>query len=203
MRTLYIFVEGPRDEDFFRRAIVGPYLSESYAVHIVKYAEKKSPFKNIGGLIKTIRRRKEKGEDLEYIFVVDLDECPCITGRKQDILQKFSSVLGNLEEARRELDRRILVVVKEIESWYLAGLNGDENLPETTEELTKEDFEKLAQDKRCSHIELMNRILDNFSVEIAAKKNRSFCYFCNKYLHIWLQSAKSQAAATGQFSDSA
>ena len=82
---------------------------------------------------------------------------------------------------------KIIVVVKEIESWYLAGLDNKvckqlkiKNFP-NTEKVTKEEFNSLIPKKFTSRIDFMLEILKNFSIEIAKKKNTSFRYFVEKY----------------------
>ncbi|MGB9878320.1 MAG: hypothetical protein ACPLPS_11195, partial [bacterium] len=64
---------------------------------------------------------------------------------------------------------RILIVVKEIESWYLAGLC-DSNRKKlrikhspTTDDLTKEKFNALIPKKFVSRRSFMQALLDTFS----------------------------------------
>jgi hypothetical protein len=79
------------------------------------------------------------------------------------------------------------VVIKEIESWYYAGLSPESvqnltvpNLP-FTDDLTKEDFNRLIPKKYDSRIDFMFEILKSFSIDTARKKNHSFRFFVERY----------------------
>jgi hypothetical protein len=115
----------------------------------------------------------------DYILVVDIDDSPCVTAKKQE-------AQGNLKNLSQD---RVLVVVKEIEGWYLAGLCKDsakklglKEIPESTNTLTKEDFNRLIPKKFDSRIDFVREILKNFSLEIAQNKNSSLRYCIEKYL---------------------
>lgn len=78
-------------------------------------------------------------------------------------------------------------MIKEIESWYLAGLDAQackefniHNVPET-DSITKEQFDALIPEKFISRIDFMLEILKVFSIESAKQKNMSFKYFIMKY----------------------
>ena len=82
---------------------------------------------------------------------------------------------------------RIIVVIKEIESWYCAGLR-DEDLKKfkiysskTTDTITKDQFNKLIPKVFTSRIDFMLETLKWFSIEIAKQKNKSFSYFIEKH----------------------
>jgi len=78
-------------------------------------------------------------------------------------------------------------VVKEIESWYLAGLDDDASsflgLPafSATDTVTKEDFNELIPEKFDSRIDFMMEMLKYFLPGVAVGKNRSFAYFIHKH----------------------
>jgi hypothetical protein len=79
------------------------------------------------------------------------------------------------------------VVIKEIESWYLAGLDdrsskrlGTRYL-NTTDNVTKEQFNDLIPKKFDSRIDFMQEILKCFHTETGKQKNTSFRYFLEKY----------------------
>lgn len=101
----------------------------------------------------------------------------CITARKQTIKNKYG---------RRISVDRIIVVVKEIESWYIAGLdNGackELGLHSFTsaDNITKEKFNDMMPKKFDSRIDFMVEILKRFSVETAVRKNKSFDYFARR-----------------------
>lgn len=79
-------------------------------------------------------------------------------------------------------------MIKEIESWYLAGLDeaalkelGISYPDKDTDTLNKEQFDRLIPVKYVSRIDFMQEILKNFQLETARQKNKSFYYFINKY----------------------
>ncbi len=168
-RKLFIWVEGGSDARFFE-AVLKPLLEKNYnRVEVRTYATlKKSKVVN---LLRGIR-----ASDNDYILVADIDQEPCVTAKKQRILDRFRNIDGG----------RIRVVIKEIESWYLAGLDDAASsilgLPdmETTDAVTKEDFNVLIPEKFDSRIDFMMEILKYFSMKIALKKNQSFAYFTFK-----------------------
>jgi len=87
-----------------------------------------------------------------------------------------------------ELDgASIVVVVKEIESWYLAGIKETLarriHIPNlmSTDDLTKEAFNALIPYEFDSRIDFMFEILKEFSTDTAQQKNRSFRFFVSHY----------------------
>jgi hypothetical protein len=168
-RRLFVLVEGDDDERFFSR-IINPELEERYdSVQLWKYAEETK--KKTNSLLRSIHAMKA-----EYIFLTDINFAPCISARKQKTRAKFQNV---------EICN-IMVVVKEIESWYLAGLDADHSkkmqIPDSehTNDLTKEQFDNLIPDKFMSRVDFMQETLKHFDIEIAKQKNQSFSYFLNK-----------------------
>ncbi|MDI3543049.1 MAG: hypothetical protein PWP57_652 [Candidatus Atribacteria bacterium] len=171
-KRLFIFVEGEDDERFFEK-IVEPELRKIYnSVGIIHYATLKK--KKIENFLKSI-----KAMGAEYIFVTDIDESPCVTAKKQKLL----SIFTNIDK------ERVIVVIKEIESWYLSGLDDTKskrlgihlNVINNTNNITKEQFNQLIPGKFDSRVDFMLEILKNFSIEIAKQKNKSFKYFIEKY----------------------
>ena len=172
--VLYIFVEGNDDERFFEEVIV-PILRRKYVdIKIIKYAQKPKKFEYIRRYIKSIQ---SMGRD--YMYVTDVNSSPCVTAKKEEI----RGSLGGID------DSKILVVVKEIESWYLAGVDADSEkelkigkIPPSTETLTKEDFSRLIPRKfGSSRIDFLREILKKFSIETAKQRNRSLRYCIEKY----------------------
>jgi hypothetical protein len=172
-KQLFIFVEGTNDERFFER-VVKPKLQQSYKVIFIHtYAERKDKYKKINDFLQSIASLKA-----EYIFVTDIDNSPCITAKKEEIRNRIRYIDAN----------RILVVVKEIESWYFAGLDNIRSkklkirrIFENTNNLTKEQFKALIPKSFDSEIDFMIEILNLFSIEIAKNKNDSFKYFLEKF----------------------
>jgi len=173
MIDLYIFVEGDRDEDFFER-IVKPRLVDRYnKIIIIKYAQKRIEY--INSYIRSILSM-----NADYIFIADIDNSPCKTAKKEELRRRFR----NLEQ------NKIIIVVKEIESWYLAGLDekacGELRIRcfDNTDSITKEDFRHIYSNSIHSGRSIIDFYLDiikNYDIDIAKRKNRTFRYFCNKF----------------------
>lgn len=164
-------VEGEDDNRFFER-ILKPKLREKYDwVQTIRYAKMKKG--KINNYLRTF-----KGMKADYICVTDINNSPCVTAKKQKIQKELSKKIEN---------DKVIVVIKEIESWYLAGLSEDasRNLKirtyNNTNNITKEQFKKLIPRQFRPRRNFMMEILQNFSIEIAKRKNRSFKYFIEKY----------------------
>lgn len=168
---LFILIEGDDDERFFQR-IIKPKLEEKYnTVKLWKYAEKRN--EKIDNFLKSIMSMKA-----DYIFIGDINKEPCITSKKQKIQKNKIKNIDN---------DRITVIIKEIESWYLAGLSIINSkklgIPffDTTDSIDKEKFNDLIPKKFDSRIDFMLEILKYFSIEMAKQKNKSFSYFFEKH----------------------
>jgi hypothetical protein len=132
----------------------------------------KTPPKLVRKYLKSINRM---GDD--YIFTRDLDSSPCVTLCKQRITRKYAAE-----------SERIAVVCKEIECWYLGGLDriavqkiGIKRVHANTNELTKEDFDAIIPSKP-SRMEVMQQIIELYDTEIGKLKNTSFQYFVRKWV---------------------
>lgn len=167
---LFILVEGEDDERFFYK-ILKPELEKKYSsVEVRCYAKLKR--EKIDNFLKSI---KAMGSD--YIYVTDINNFPCVTAKKQDIRNKLKNIEND----------KIIVIIKEIESWYLAGLNDmickKFKIPtfDNTNNITKEQFNKLIPENFNSRIDFMLEILKFFSIDVAIQRNKSFKYFIKKY----------------------
>ncbi len=174
-RRLFIFVEGNDDERFIRYVIEPEFMKKYDYVRIIKYAQEKKD--KLCNLIKSI---KSMGAD--YLFFADINDAPCITGKKSKIIKSCKEISPN----------RVLIVIREIEGWYLAGLSDEDCIKlkikcfSNTDNITKEEFNKLIPKKfSYSRINFLIEILNHFSIDEARRKNRSFEYFYNKYLKQW------------------
>jgi len=169
-RRLFIWVEGEDDKRFFEK-IIEPKLRKKYNFAETRcYAALKK--EKIDNFLKSI---KAMGAD--YIYVTDINNSPCVTAKKQETQSKF-----------RNIDKeRIIVVIKEIESWYLAGLGNTEaerfKIPifSVTDTITKEQFNSSIPKTFDSRIDFLLEILKIFSIEISKQKNRSFRHFMEEY----------------------
>ena len=112
----------------------------------------------------------------EYVYITDIDQCPCVTAKKDDVV---SSMV--------EIDpRNVIVVVKEIESWYLAGLTDEARRKlgiaheGSTDEITKEQFNALVPKEFESRLDFKIEILKLFSMEAGIAHNRSLGYLIER-----------------------
>lgn len=169
---LFIFVEGPDDSRFFNRVIQPALKNRCSQIRIIEYAT--LPKKKVAGFLKTIKKLKA-----DLFFVADINAAPCVTKRKEVLLKKYTRYLN---------PDKIIVVIHEIESWYVAGLS-DEMMREMTNKtfkntstLTKAEFDNRMPKKFNSRINYMQEILNHFSIDIASKgsRNKSFKYFRKK-----------------------
>ena len=169
-KLLFIFVEGEDDKRFFNE-ILSPKFRKKYDnIMIIRYSEIEK--EKVDNFIKSI---KAMGAD--YIYLTDINNSPCITAKKEETHSKYKNIDND----------KMIVVIKEIESWYLAGLDNKVcrqlkiNNFADTDNVTKEKFNALIPKKFTSRIDFMSEILKYFSIEIAKQKNNSFQYFVEKY----------------------
>ena len=170
-RRLFIFVEGSDDQRFFTRVII-PLLEGEYAsVELISYACMKS--------VKVCRFvRSITAMDHDFILCGDIDQERNVKAKKAVLKSRFC-VLS---------DDRIVVIIQEIESWYLAGLDdrSQRHLSlrhyRNTDHVTKEMFNRMIPRSYTSRIAFMADILDLFSVGVALEKNRSFRNFFTRFI---------------------
>lgn len=169
-RRLFIWVEGDDDVRFFDR-VVKPLFNRRFEwVEVRPYAQMKAD--KLEGFLRSI-----KAMGAEFLVVADINRAPCISERKTQLAHR-------LHEAYQE---RIAVVVREIEGWYLAGLD-DESADSlgvsklaSTDDITKERFLELMPRRFSSRIDFMSEVLKCFSIEVAREKNKSFRHFADKH----------------------
>ena len=169
---LYLLLEGNDDERFFNK-ILTKSLEELFTkVEILKYAEMKLSVRR--KYIRTIINK----ENWDYICACDIDTTGCYPKKKRSFISK-----NNLIE-----EDKIVVVIKEIESWYLAGIENDflrslgaGLIDRNCNEITKEIFDNLIPKKMPKAI-FMNKILANYNINLAKRNNSSFLYFLQTVL---------------------
>jgi hypothetical protein len=170
-RRLFVFIEGDDDERLLR-AVVKTRLERQYdSVTLWQYAGQKS--EKVRAFLHSVNAMKA-----DYVFLGDINSHPCIAAKKQ--------ALGN---RLAELDRdKTVVVVMEIESWYMAGVEDKacERLGirpmRDTDTLTKEGFNTLRPKRFESRVDFMAELLKLFSIEVAKGRNRSFRYFVERHV---------------------
>jgi len=173
IRKLFIFVEGQDDKLFFEKIILPIFNKKNITVSLRMYANDKH--QEFAQFIRSIKQM-----NIDYLLVTDKNsEKICITAKKENLQKCYENEV--------ETDK-IIVVVKEIESWYLSGLIEEHakklDLPilENTENVGKKKFDEYRRNcKLPNRKHLMKEILKYFSIETAKQKNVSFKYFANKY----------------------
>lgn len=169
-RRVWVLLEGGKDSRFFQ-GVLRPMIEAKYDLaQAWEYAQE--PPKKTVDFIKSIRQMKS-----DYFFLGDINDSPCVTRKKELIRKKYEEAVAPIVA---------IVVVREIESWYLAGVDdkschelGIPNLPHTND-ITKEQFEKLVPQRFGSVVDFMAEILKKFCAETAKSKNKSFRYFMEK-----------------------
>jgi hypothetical protein len=164
---MWILVEG-KDDKRLANAILRPIVERQYDyVDIWEYAQE-TP-KKTADFLRSINCMRA-----DYLFFGDINASPCVTAKKEAIRTKYHCMVQS---------PNTVVVVKEIESWYAAGMD-DQACQELgiaslscTDHLTKEQFRELMPKRfKGFVVDFMVEILKRFSLETARQKNRSFCY---------------------------
>ena len=170
-KTIFLLVEGDDDKRFIE-TVIKPMLESKFdVVSIQKYARRKST-----ALVKLLKSIKKNGS--AHFCTGDFNSSSCITQAKTAMNSRFDNEIEN---------HNIVIVIKKIEGWYLAGLTENRaqemgveiSLPENTDSIGKRkfyDFKPKYLDKRDYMIE----VLKGYSSEQAAEKNSSFSYFLRK-----------------------
>ena len=173
MKLLYVFVEGKDDVTFVNEVLSGVFLNNSIMLIPVQYQKIRNH--DVKKHVKTA-----KAKNMDYVLLSDLDShtYPCITSRKESRINELDGEITPDD---------IVVVVEEIESWCLAGVDSgiDEfskfEIPNNTENITKEDFDEILNKTEFSKYNLIHYLSTNFNYKLACKRNQSFKYFLNKY----------------------
>lgn len=169
-KSLFLLVEGDDDERFFSSLIKSHFKQRFPFAMIWRYAEETR--KRVSDFVRSIDAMGGT-----YLFLVDCDTSPCITAKKDEVIQKYPGVDAS----------RIVVVCAEIEAWYLAGLKDVVQkqwkfaIKGSTDAITKEKFNQLISSRFDSRVDCMREILKLFSVEFAKSRNQSFRYFIDKH----------------------
>jgi hypothetical protein len=167
---LFLFVEGSDDERFFSRIIIPLFEGRYTSIEIISYASMKSE-----RVCRFVRSIIDMGHD--FLLFADIDEERNIRVKKALLRERFCTLT----------DDRIVVIIKEIESWYLAGLDDQTQKRlgirsyRTTNHITKEIFNKMIPRNYTSRIAFMAEILSLYSTSEAQVRNRSFSYFLTHF----------------------
>ena len=168
-KRLWLLVEGADDRRFAQGILLPAFRSLYDDVRIWEYSqqtnEKKTDF------LKSIHSMQA-----DYLWFCDIDDRPCISLTKQLVIRQLASL---------SLDR-IIVVVREIEAWYLAGLDESDCQElglqpiSQSDQITKERFNLLIGGENV-HTQMMVEILRRYDLEVARQKSSSFDYLLAKH----------------------
>jgi hypothetical protein len=166
-RQMWIFVEGKRDREFADR-VLRPLLERQYD-HVDTWVYAQEPHDRTVEFLRSLRSMKA-----DYLFLADIDDSPCVTAKKEALATRYH---GAIEAANA------IVVAREIESWYLAGVDDAAcrelaiASPSSTDDMTKEQFIRLVPRRfNDSAVDFMAELLRGFRIDLARGRNRSFCY---------------------------
>jgi hypothetical protein len=164
---LYLLVEGDDDVRFVERIVIAKLRSPNYFVQAWKFAQKKKA--EVNRFLRSI-----KSMCADYLLLADLNAYPCFPRKREALLD----TLTELESGKT------LIVIREIEGWYLAGLRDDNPLgvrvPTDTSGFTKEQFNDTMPKGFDSRIAYMIEVLKHFDIRTAAARNPSFLYFAQR-----------------------
>lgn len=167
---IWFLVEGNDDERFVRSVLVPEFMRVYDHVQIWQYSQATN--RERVAILRSIDRMRA-----DYILLCDLDEFPCVTSKKESMISRLVELS----------DDRIAVVVKEIESWYLAGLDEegcqalDIDRVNRPDEVAKEKFDALVGGK-SNHTDMMVEILKRYDISQARHRSPSFAYFARRHL---------------------
>lgn len=174
--SLYVFYEGPDDLTFIER-IIKPFF-EKRNISVIPVNQYKKKRITIGKFINSISSIPSSS----YIYMKDFDTYPCISKRKESIDNDLSHCIDI---------NRILIIQKEIESWYLAGTDRRtlrrlkvnpcdiDTIIKSTEDIDCNRFNKLFP-KSLSRSEILGTLLINYDLNVAELRNKSIRYFLKK-----------------------
>lgn len=170
-RLMWIFVEGSDDRTFVDH-VLRPILEKEYDyIDVWEYAQQTHA--KTEEFVRSLRSMKA-----DYLFLADIDDLPCVTAKKEILAGRYRQGV----EATRAV-----VVVREIESWYMAG--ADEGVCQKlgikgtfhADDVTKERFRSLMPKRfNDSVVDFMTELLNEFQVDVARSKNRSFGYLMDQ-----------------------
>jgi hypothetical protein len=172
---LHILVEGDQDESFVQRVIKPWLVSQEKYLDVIVFPFACRKKETIENYVKTVLEQNQ-----EIICLTDSTHAHCISGRMDNLI---NNEIGVFEKSQ------IFVVIKEIDSWYIAGVDkrtcnriGIEYV-ERTERISKEDLHALiARSKYKQRLACRIEMLKNFNVILASERNRSFNRFYTKKL---------------------
>lgn len=161
-KGLAIFIEGEHDDIFFCHPKIKNKIEQrsGCAPTIRQYAEEKEKG--------SLRLKSLKDSGRHCILVVD-------QAQESDMRRIFKNI-----------PNVYIIVIKEIESWFLAGLTAKMceryKLPivNNTESIRKEDFDENI--KNSEKLYILRKLMEEFNIDQAKQRNNSFKKFAMAYL---------------------
>jgi hypothetical protein len=202
-RRVLVFVEGVSDTRFFER-VIAPLIRPA-ELKTVEYACMLKKDVN-----KRLRAERRIGNPLLFVADRDLTSDTCSSCRPTSKYLMLDSSCSpptlapctrsqhaspcsgkgkakNMQAHPALEEHQIIVVSREIESWYLAGISNDSarslglgQLSPRTDDLFKEDFKQLIPRRFRSTNDFMLEILNQFDVLLARTRNNSFDYLLRR-----------------------
>lgn len=185
---LYLFIEGEWDKVFFE-TFLDKYLCNTFdfdEITYIEFAEDKAGMKSREWLHKLVSNGKANfllcpDLDSEYDEIKRIEKIKKLTDEEFDIKK---------EEYKQIIQNKSFVIVKMIESWYLAGFNESFcskmqlKFYPNTEKTNKSTFEQIAKQAKKTPLRLRDELTktykNNFSIEEAKQRNESFRKFFEK-----------------------
>ena len=172
INEIYVFLEGQDDVEFYEAIFSRQIKRKGILDHKIPYSNK--PVRDVNRLLKAVKT----WEKCEYIFFADFNSSECYQMKKARLMGSYP----NLESGN------IIIVKREIESWYLAGVSDriakDMGLfgIEDTSEITKKEFRRRLKGQK--EYVIKGEILAAYNTHVAKKRNASFLYACNRINNI-------------------
>ena len=170
MCRLILFIEGDDDERLVKHILTSIANETKSFIQYYQYSTKKKS--SIKQYINTIINVN----NWDYFFLHDNDHHLCLTSCKEFLCDIFPFICIS----------KLIIAIREIESWYLAGLSANlcHNIGlqyiHDTSNVTKEDFSKLFlelnNDDMPNLLEFKLFIIENFDLELAVTRNKSLEY---------------------------
>jgi len=170
---IFVLIEGNDDLAFFE-SVLKPYFEKDYFVAI-PYRYSIKPNADVNKLIESSRSMK-----YDYLVFADLDTTKCVSTKKESLLKSY----------KKFEEKKIVIVKKEIESWYIAGIKDKKikgfrkSYAQKSETVDKEKFLEIFLKHYDSKLDLFQEILKYYSLETAIQNNSSLKYLFTKHLNL-------------------
>lgn len=172
-KRLAILIEGNREEDFIRRIVEPIMIEVEKYCEVITYKFPKVP-KHINEIY--VRTVLDMNDDI--LCLTDITGFRSKRDKKERVQQDHVGNIG---------DDKVIVIIREIESWYLAGVSRSccrrlrIDYYHVTDNIGKEEFhEIIAKSKFKPRWVCCLEMLRNYDVTLAKQKNRSFnCFYDN------------------------